>query len=487
MSEVNQSNIYGDQNTNTDVEEKDNENIQIEETNYQKSLRNHQSDNNDGDKSGNDGKKKLSLSMLFFVGFLVGTILSTVIFTACFYLVNSNKVREISWQSRENMREENDSESEASTSENSKDTSSKDGKNTVLNDATMQKVALLQDTIDSYYLDADQIDSKKLANGLYSGMLESLEDPYSVYYTKEQLNDLMDDTEGIYYGIGAYISTNTDLKRPVISGIISGTPAEEAKLQDGDICMKVDGEDTEGMELSTFVSKVKGKEGTKVTLTISREGVAKPFDVKVERRKVESPTVKYEMKDNKIGYIRITEFDSVTPDQFKDAMATLKGQGMKGLVIDLRSNPGGSLTAVCDIAEQLLPKGKIVYTIDRAGNRKDYNCDGKNEFKLPMAVLVNEYSASASEILSGAIKDYKKGTLIGTTTFGKGIVQRIIPFSDGTAVKLTVSKYYTPNGHNIHKIGIEPDIKVELDTEAFSKKGKDNQLDAALKNVKDKF
>ena len=490
MSEVNQSNIYGDQNTNTDVEEKDNENIQIEETNYQKSLRNHQSDNNDGDKSGNDGKKKLSLSMLFFVGFLVGTILSTVIFTACFYLVNSNKVREISWQSRENMREENDSESEASTSENSKDTSSKDGKNTVLNDATMQKVALLQDTIDSYYLDADQIDSKKLANGLYSGMLESLEDPYSVYYTKEQLNDLMDDTEGIYYGIGAYISTNTDLKRPVISGIISGTPAEEAGLKNGDEILSVDKYEATSMELSNLVKKIRGKEGTKVHLKVYRSQTGENLEFDVERKNVDIPSVDSKMLSDGIGYIQISEFQSNTAKQFKKALVALEKEDMKGLIVDVRSNPGGLVTSVVDILDQILPEGTVVYTEDKYGKKETYTSDASC-IHYPMAVLVNGDSASASEIFAGAIKDYDYGTLIGTKTFGKGIVQTVFPLENGDAIKITTAKYYTPKGHYIHGKGIQPDIKLEYkysdpEDESYDMKY-DNQLQKAISVVKEKM
>jgi len=184
-------------------------------------------------------------------------------------------------------------------------------------------------------------------------------------------------------------------------------------------------------------------------------------------------------KEN-IGYLQITEFDDVTPDQFAEGMAELREKDMQGLIIDLRSNPGGSLQAVCEIARQLLPKGLIVYTVDRDGNRDDYTCDGEHEIDIPVVVLVNQYSASASEILSGAIKDYKIGTLVGTTTFGKGIVQRIFDLKDGTAVKLTVSDYYTPNGNNIHGIGIEPDVEIEFDADAYAEDKTDNQLEKGI-------
>ena len=190
---------------------------------------------------------------------------------------------------------------------------------------------------------------------------------------------------------------------------------------------------------------------------------------------------------DEIGYLRIREFEGVTPDQFTEAMAVLKENGMRGLVLDLRSNPGGDLTAVVDVARQILPAGLIVYTEDKAGNRKEYTCDGTHELQMPLVVLTNEYSASASEILAGAIKDYNKGTLIGTTTFGKGIVQRINRLKDGTAIKLTVSAYFTPSGKNIHGIGIKPDIVLEYDDEAYEADGTDNQVMKAIEVLEGKI
>ena len=234
------------------------------------------------------------------------------------------------------------------------------------------------------------------------------------------------------------------------------------------------------MELSEIVSRVKGEQGTKVHLTIYREGESDYLEVDVERRKIESPTVKYEILKNNIGYIQITEFDDVTTDQFTEALAVVKGAHAKGLIIDLRGNPGGSLNVVVDIARQILPKGLIVYTEDKYGEREEYNCDGRRQLDMPLVVLVNGNSASASEILAGAVKDYKVGTLVGTTTFGKGIVQRILPLTDGTALKLTISAYYTPNGNNIHGVGIEPDVICEFDSDAYYDDDVDNQLDKAV-------
>lgn len=347
---------------------------------------------------------------------------------------------------------------------------------------TNRKMKVIEDTIKQYYL--DDVDSEKLQNGLYYGMVESLEDPYSTYYSQSDLEKMKQDTEGIYYGIGAYVGIDKTSQMCAISGVIEGTPAQEAGLRDGDIIYKVDGTATQGMETTDVVSLIKGDEGTTVHLTIVREDANDFLEIDVTRRKIETPTVKYEMKDNGIAYIQITEFDEVTTDQFTEALAVCKGSDMKGLVLDLRSNPGGSLSVVCDIARKLLPKGLIVYTEDKYGEREEYSCDGTNELTIPMVVLVNGYSASASEILAGAIKDYGIGKLMGTQTFGKGIVQRIISLSDGSALKLTVSKYYTPNGKNIHGIGIEPDEIVEFDSDSYYNDGVDNQLNAALEYVK---
>ena len=297
----------------------------------------------------------------------------------------------------------------------------------------------------------------------------------------------MQQTEGIYYGIGAYVGMDAQTGMAYISGVFEGTPAEESGLRDGDVIYMVNEEPMQGMELSEIVGKIKGEEGTKVHLTIYREGENDYLQIDVERRKIESPTVKYELYDNKTGYIQITEFDEITVSQFQDAMAELRSEGMEGLILDLRANPGGNLSAVVEIARQLLPEGLIVYTEDREGNRTEYSCDGKHVFDKPLVVLINGYSASASEILAGAIKDYGIGELIGTTTFGKGIVQKVMSLSDGTALKLTVSTYFTPKGNNIHGIGVEPDEVYEFDSEEYYENGYDNQLEHAKAVIAEKM
>lgn len=352
------------------------------------------------------------------------------------------------------------------------------GQNELLSEYTTSKIEIIEETIEKYYLSGSDIST--LEDGIYSGMVDALGDPYSVYYSAHELEEIQQKTEGIYYGIGAYISKGATDEFCTISGTIEGTPAEEAGLRAGDIIYEVDGVLAQGMETTEIVALIKGEEGTTVTLTLIREGESDYLYVPVERREIESPTVQWEMLENNIGYIGIAEFDDVTTDQFAEALAECRGSGMEGLILDLRSNPGGNLSTVCDIARMLLPEGLIVYTEDKNGHREEYTSDGKREIDIPLVVLVNGYSASASEILAGAVQDYGVGTIMGTTTFGKGIVQRIISLSDGSAVKLTVSKYYTPDGNDIHEKGIVPDVEVEYDSEAYYNDGTDNQLEAAV-------
>lgn len=353
----------------------------------------------------------------------------------------------------------------------------------VVNDDSVAKLKSIEEVIEEYYYQDEDISTDDMIEGMYEGLVASLGDPYSVYYTADEWEDLMRDTEGIYFGIGAYVSLDQRTGYGKISGVIANTPAQEAGLRENDIIYQVDGESAQGLELSEIVARIKGEEGTTVHLTIYREGETDYLEIDVVRRQIESPTVNYEMMDNGVAYIQITEFDEVTIEQFTEAMAVIKGSGAAGLILDLRSNPGGSLSVVVDIARQILPEGLIVYTEDRAGERTEYRCDGKKELQIPLVVLVNGNSASASEILAGAVKDYGKGTLIGTTTFGKGIVQRILPLTDGTALKLTVSAYYTPKGNNIHGIGIKPDIECVFDADAYYDEGIDNQLEEAKKEI----
>ena len=355
----------------------------------------------------------------------------------------------------------------------------------VANPATMQKMGVLEEMIDEYYLEDAQ--ESALEQGVYKGMIEALQDPYSTYYSQEELEELQNKTQGIYYGIGARVGIDADTQLPRIASVIEGTPAQEAGLMAGDLLYEVDGTCVQEMDLNSAVALVKGDEGTIVHLTVIREGETDYLEFDVERRKLENETVTYEMMEDGIGYIQIQEFDDVTVDQFSEALDACRREGMQGLILDLRGNPGGNLSTVCEIARMMLPEGLIVYTEEKNGDREEYTCDGSRQLTEPLVVLVDSNSASASEILAGAVKDYGIGTLVGTTTFGKGIVQRIMKLSDGSAVKLTVSKYYTPKGNNIHEIGISPDVEVPFEAEAYLEDGTDNQLDKAVEVLKEKM
>ena len=354
------------------------------------------------------------------------------------------------------------------------------GSDSAVNRESVNKLSVLEQYLDRYYYKSSEITREDKENGIYKGLFESLEDVYSCYYTPEEYKMLAEQTQGVYYGIGAYVSQDVETGICAISGVIKNSPAEAAGLMEGDLIYKVDGEDMSGLDIDEVVSHIRGEEGTEVALTLVRNG--EEIEVKLKRGRVDTPTVESEMLDDGIGYLQITEFDDVTVNQFTENFEELKGQGMKGLIIDLRGNPGGSVTSVCAVAEQLLPKGLIFYMEDKDGNKTEYKCEGA-DFDLPMVVLVNEYSASAAEILSGAIKDSGIGKLVGKTTFGKGIVQDVIPLQDGSAIKLTVANYYTRGGNDIHLKGIEPDIEVELDTDAFLEDGTDTQLDKAVEVI----
>ncbi len=350
------------------------------------------------------------------------------------------------------------------------------------------KIKVLEKYIDQYFL--EKVDKKAYADGIYKGLFKSLEDPYSTYYTAEEYAALQEATSGTYCGIGATVSQDSEtgiitIVKPFVDG-----PAYKAGILPGDILYKVAGEEVTGEDISEVVTKMKGEKGTKVEIQVVRDKEVNPIKFKIKRDNIEVPTIAYEMLDNKIGYIAISEFDEVTSEQFRKAVNDLEEQGEKALVIDLRNNGGGRLEAVVDMLDRMLPKGMIVSTKDKNGKGDEYKSSDKEQFNKPLAVLINGNSASASEIFAGAIQDYKLGTLVGTTSFGKGIVQSIIPLSDGTAIKLTTSKYYTPKGRNIHGTGIEPDVKIELD-EAQKQKvviehKDDNQLQKAIEVVKKK-
>lgn len=328
----------------------------------------------------------------------------------------------------------------------------------ILEKSVEEKSGEIADLIDQYYY--EDVDEEALVEGMYAGMVEGLGDPYSAYYTAEEYRALTESTSGIYYGIGAVLTQNVNTKVVTILHVYPGTPAEEAGVKDGDVIVKVGDIEGDSMELSELVTHIKGEEGTTVHLELLRSGELDHIQLDVERRQIEVPTVQSEMLEGQVGFIQISEFSESTPEQFSEAWKELENQGMESVIVDLRDNPGGVLQSVCAMLDAILPEGLLVYTEDKYGSRSEYKSDAECT-KIPMAVLINGNSASASEIFAGAIKDYEYGTLIGTTSFGKGIVQTIIPMEDGSAVKVTMAKYFTPKGNYIHGAGIEPDIELE--------------------------
>ena len=348
--------------------------------------------------------------------------------------------------------------------------------------ATVEKVEYLEKLIDQEYL--GDIDKSDLAEGIYAGLLYGLGDVYSRYYTAEEYAQETASTDGSYVGIGVSIQKNKN-GGVQIAECYEGGSGKKAGLISGDVITAIDDTDVTDMELSEVVHLIRQNEGRNIVLTVQRENEESPLSITVEVTNVELPAVFSEMLDEETGYIQITQFTGVAPQQYKEAFADLKEQGMEKMIVDLRDNPGGLLTSVCDILREILPKGRIVYTEDKYGNREEETCDGEKELDMPLAVLVNESSASASEIFAGAVQDYGIGKIVGTTTYGKGVVQELRPLNDGSAVKLTISDYYTPNGNSINKVGIKPDIEVKLAAELLNKTDitheEDNQLQEARK------
>lgn len=344
-----------------------------------------------------------------------------------------------------------------------------------------EKVEALKKLIDEKYM--GEVDEDALKEGLYKGYVQGLDDPYSVYYDEEETKELYETTEGEYSGIGAVLSQ--DLKSGVITlvQIYEDSPADKAGLKDEDILTKVGTLDVTGMDLSEVVTYIKGEKGTEVELTVLRGEDADEVTVTAVRDTVEAQTVEYEMLEDQIGYLAVSEFDSVTYGQYEEALEALSDQGMEGLVVDLRNNPGGNLNTVCDMLDLVLPEGTIVYMEDKEGKRQTYSSDDAHQLDVPMAVLVNGNSASASEIYAGAIQDHKAGTIVGTQTYGKGVVQQIFDLGDGTSVKLTIAEYFTPKGRSINGEGVTPDLEVEYEPDEKDPEA-DNQLEAAAEAVK---
>lgn len=364
-----------------------------------------------------------------------------------------------------------------------------------------KKITTLQQIIDKYYLFDE--DATQVEDWIYKGMMFGLNDPYTTYYTAEEYQKLTEDTEGEYHGIGVMISQNRSTGIITVIKVFKDTPAAEAGMKPGDVLYKVGDMEVTGMDMDILVKDyIKGKDGSEVALTVFRQDEGEYVDLKMERRNVTVQTVEYQMMEDSVGYIAVSQFDGVTADQFKAAVDDLEKQGMKKLLVDLRNNPGGVLDTVVDMLDYILPDDLIiegdkdlvrtnteatllVYMADKNGKGgQEYASDG-HSLDIPMAVLVNGESASASEVFTGAMKDYGRATIVGTKTFGKGIVQNLIPLDNGTAIKMTTAHYYTPSGFDLHGKGIEPDVEVELKEELKSQitvdVKEDNQIQEALK------
>lgn len=357
----------------------------------------------------------------------------------------------------------------------------------VLDADSITKINELAAYINLYYY--DETDTEALKNGMYAGLLSGVNDKYSTYYTAEEYEQSQISMTGKYYGIGAGLTQDIKTMVVTINKIYEGTPSEAAGLLKDDVILSVEDVEATSMELSELVQLIRGEEGTTVHIEVYRPATGENLSFDVERANVTLPSVASEMLTEEIGYIRIESFETDTAAQFETALAQLENAGMHSLVIDLRYNGGGLVDSVVQILDDILPEGLLVYTEDKYGNRQEYKSSGETHFDYPLAVLINEDSASASEIFAGAIKDYEYGTLIGTKTFGKGIVQSLFKLSDGDAVKLTTAKYFTPKGNYIHGVGIEPDI--ELEYEYLNPDGQsyelqyDNQIQKAIEVLRE--
>ena len=369
------------------------------------------------------------------------------------------------------------------TSENVKSTASQ------LNDASKYSALFtVRDTLIEKY--DGEIDDNALLEGAIKGMTSALNDPYTVFLNNDEFEKLMKQTNGSMTGIGVNVGSLDN--KIVILSPIKGSPAEQAGIQNNDVIEKINDVEYTGDQLSEAIEVISSAEGSELKFTIERNG-SEPFDVMITPQEVKLSVIEGEMLDSYTGYIRITSFmNENTTEDFKNEIEELKGQGMKGLIVDLRDNPGGLLSEAVGVASQFIPKDSIVtYTVDKYDNRNESLSIGGIAEGMPLVILVNEDSASASEVVTGALRDYKAATIVGNTTFGKGIVQQTLRFNnDIGGLKVTISKYYTPNGENIHKIGITPDVEVstenKLDSQQYNR-NEDEQLKAAISELNKKI
>ena len=359
-----------------------------------------------------------------------------------------------------------------------------DGKISALVDSTSNDIAVnlakYKEILNKYYL--GDIDEEKLAEGSIKGYIEALDDPYTEYISKEEMKDYMEDTLGNYVGIGIYMTADKKQDKVKVISPIKGSPAEKAGIEPGDIIVSVNGKTYKASEMSAMSNDIKGEEGTEVEITILRGTETKEF--KVKREKIKVNPVEGKVLDNNIGYIKFTSFDETTADDFKNKYEELKKSNIKSLIIDLRNNGGGLVDQALKIADYITEKDSVLlYEVDKNGKEEVKKSENNPIISEPIIILTNENTASASEILAGALKDLGKATIVGTKTYGKGVIQQILTVKDGSGIKLTVEEYQTPNRNKINKIGIEPNETVELPSDVESvlnvPEDKDTQLQKA--------
>ena len=343
-----------------------------------------------------------------------------------------------------------------------------------------KKLEVIQSTLEEYYV--GELDESAMEEGIYKGLVSSVGDPYTTYYTKEEFDEVMEKSSGVYAGIGVQMMVDQNDNSILVTDVFPNSPAEKAGMQMNDKIVGAEGQKLTGDDFNTAPKIIKGKPGTKVKVTVFRPSTNETLELEMKRENVIYPSVEHKMLDNDISYIKVREFEELTYKQFKEALDDSEKAGAKGLIIDLRNNSGGLLNITVKMVDELIPKGIIVSTKDKKGKEEAMYADD-SYIDLPIVVLVNEKSASASEVLSGALKDHKRATLVGKRTYGKGIVQTIMPLTDGSALKVTTSQYFTPSGVCIQGEGIEPDYEVSLAPELMIKAKLEYEEDTQLQKA----
>lgn len=355
-------------------------------------------------------------------------------------------------------------------------------------DVIDKKIEVIEKTLEKYYV--GDLDQTAMEEGIYKGLVSSVGDPYTTYYTKEEFDSLMEKTSGVYAGIGVQMMIDQTDNSILVTDVFEGSPAAKAGMLPKDKIVGAEGQPLTGDDFNEAPKIIKGKPGTKVTVTVFRPSTNETLDLEMKRENVIYPSVSHKMLEGNINYIKISSFEELTYEQFKEALEAGNKANAQGLIIDVRDNPGGLLDVTVEIVDELIPKGVIVSTKDKEGKVKEMSSDDEY-LDIPIVVLVNERSASASEVLSGALKDHNRAVLVGNRTFGKGIVQTIMPLTDGSAIKVTTSQYFTPSGVCIQGEGIEPDYKVDLAPELMIKAkleyNEDLQLQKAVEVLKDQL